>query len=403
MQIKRFFKWLSVIVIYPFTLYIILITQTEYNPALLLAIFILLITILIIMILFKLYKTKENETQTIDRKDLTGKSAGMTVELCIVGKNENRDIIKTLEHYLSFPDSFKITVYDDQSDDGSYENMITLAEKHRGRLTIKRLVRSEKTLHPKGMGVESFIDETEADLLLINDADTIITLNDFEKALNFLIEKKYDVVHLSRRNDLSNAQSNRVSDTEEIANTALKLFGINEWCFPGSGILMMKEAAQVINYRDFVPGDDLEMGRQLKATGKEIYHFQTLFAHERAPENFRNFYNQRAKWCRNIAYHLLENEGSGSHIQATGSSFALFFLFGLSSPLSLIIIFIGIAYTLLSIFSSMILASRDFSKSFIPAIMNTLQLWVQAAVFTPYYLIIYPFKRNQMTYSKSRI
>jgi len=388
-----------VILIYPISLYIILISQREYDPTFITAVSSLLFFVIIIMILFKLLKAKKEEKKLIAGKEPIEK----TVELCIVGKNEGQNIIETLKHYLDFPAFFSITVYDDHSDDGSYEKMLKLKEKYSDRLKVKRLKRSEKTLHPKGMGVESFIGKTDADILLINDADTLISLNHFKKALIFLIKSEYDVVHLSRRNDFSNALATRISDTEEITNTSLKLFGINQWCFPGSGILMKKEAAKILQYSDFVPGDDLEMGRQLKAGEKEIYHFQTLFAHEKAPMNFKDFFSQRAKWCRNIAYHLLENEKNGSYIQVMGSSFTLFFLFGLSSPLSLAIIFTGVAYTLLSLFSKMIFAQCCFHEAFFPAVLNTFQLWVQGAVFTPFYLLLYLHKKNQMTYTKSKV
>ncbi len=399
---KCFFKWLSVISVYPLTLLAIMYTRTAFGLNIYAAVLITftLLSVLLIYINFSrvLYREKN---RTIDES--CPEIGDKIVELCIVGKNEGDGIINNLKYYLTFPEFFKITVFDDSSDDGSYEKLLKISGENPERLRVKRLERSGKILHPKGMGVETFIGETKADILLINDADTVIDVRDFENALDYLLSNGLDAVHLSRRNDISDSLATAVSDTEEICNTALKIFGISEWCFPGSGIMLTAAAARILDYSDFVPGDDLEMGRQLKQNGSKAYHFQTLFVHEKAPSNFRDFFSQRSKWCRNIAYHLFENEKFGTYVQVFASALTMFFLFGLTSPLSLAIVFAGIFYTFTGLFSNLLFAGKGFSKSIIPCILNTLQVWIQGAVFTPFYILIYPFKRQRMDYNKSKL
>jgi len=398
LSVKLFFKWISVVLIYPLILFIILNTQITLSLKYFLSAIVILAFLFASIIHYCLSKVCMKEKNHTMIKGNQSKNA----ELCIVGKNEGENILNILKHYLTFPGYLKITVYDDNSDDGSYENMIDLMKEYPDRLRIKKLIRSSKTLHPKGMGVEEFIKETDADILLINDADTIVHREDFEKAVDYMLEKELDVVHLSRRNDLSNFLSTDISDTEEISNTALKTFGISQWCFPGSGIIINREAANILDYSDFVAGDDLEMGRQLKQHGKKTHHFQTLFAHEKAPTNMKNFFSQRSKWCRNIAYHLLEMEMLGSYLQIAGSALTLFFLFGLFSPVAMLIIAAGIFYTLVGTISNMLFTGRSFYSSFKLGFFNMLQVWIQGAVFTPFYIFIYPLKRKKMDYNKTK-
>lgn len=402
MNFLKFIKWFSIILIYPIVLFIIRQSQVHtYSFSFILILFIVCLSLhfVVVLIFYRLKKQERFHGNTSQSDQLTEKK----IELCLVAKNEGENLIRIISHYLMFPENFRITVYDDSSDDGSFERLLDFAADVDKRLTVKRLVRTSKTLHPKGMGVEDFIDSTEADFIMINDADTVVNQHDFEKAILYLEEMNYDVVHLSRRNDLNQKLVTRVSDLEEMNNTALKILGITDYCFPGSGILMTLDAARLVNYSEFVPGDDLEMGRQLKKAGKKIYHFQTVFAHEKAPSRFSDFFSQRAKWSRNIAYHLFENERFGAYIQNTAAAFALFFLFGLSSPVSLFIILTGISYTMLSIYTNTIFAERTILTSIIPAAVNTFQLWLQAAVFTPFYMLVYPIKRKRMDYKKSRV
>ncbi|MFP4461728.1 MAG: glycosyltransferase, partial [Thermotogota bacterium] len=331
MTVLKVLRWLSVILIFPLVYIIIRKTQMPINIPFLITLGIVLLAIHITGITV-LIKTKRLEKKLIQKGKISLKEKN--IELCIVAKNEGKDLLNLLEHYLTFPETFKIHVYDDSSDDGSYEQLQELAAKWPNRLKVKQLERTDKILHPKGMGLEAFITETKADILLINDADTIVYKEDLEKAINILEANDYDVVHLSRRNDLNDSLATKVSDTEELNNTALKVLGITHYCFPGSGILIKTEAAKCVDYSDFIPGDDHEMGRQLKEAGKNIYHCQTLFVHEKAPVNFSDFFQQRIKWCRNIAYHLFEHEPLGPYIQSVPGALALFFLFGIFSPLS---------------------------------------------------------------------
>lgn len=400
MTFSKFIRWLSVILIYPLVFVVIRQTQFFFNRSFFVFVGVVFLAVHVCGV-WLLIRTKQREKKMIQTcKTGLGEK---NIELCIVAKNEGDHLIKVLKHYLSFPDSFKICVYDDSSDDGSFEQLLDLASKWQNRLTVKHLVRTDKILHPKGMGFESFIKETQAEILLINDADSLIEEADLEKAVGFLETQDYDVVHFSRRNDLSELLPTKVSDTEELNNTALKVLGITDYCFPGSGILIKREAAQLVNYSDFIPGDDHEMGRQLQAARKKIYHFQTLFVHEKAPENFRDFFQQRFKWCRNIAYHLFEQETFGSYIQNIPSAFALFFLFGIFSPFSIIIFLVGFSYGLLGVYTRMIFGGKGFFESLLPTTINTLQFWMQAAISTPWFLLIYPVKRNHLDHKKTKV
>ncbi|MEA1884500.1 MAG: glycosyltransferase family 2 protein [Thermotogota bacterium] len=400
MTFLKFFRWLSVILIYPLVFVVIRQTQFFFNSAFFIFAGVVFFAVHVVGVLM-LIRTKQREKEMIQ----PGKTSlgGKNIELCIVAKNEGDHLINVLKHYLSFPESFKICVYDDCSDDGSFEQLMDLASKWQGRLTVKRLERTDKILHPKGMGLESFIKETQAEILLINDADSLIDEADLEKAVSIMASNDYDVVHLSRRNDMNASLATKVSDTEEMNNSALKILGITHYCFPGSGILIKREAAQLVDYSDFIPGDDHEMGRQLQAARKKIYHCQTLFVHEKAPVNFRDFFQQRFKWCRNIAYHLFEQETFGPYIQNLPSAFALFFLFGIFSPFSIIIFLVGFSYGLLGVYTRMIFGGKGFFESLLPATINTLQLWMQAAIFTPWCLLIYPVKRNNLDHKKTKV
>ena len=303
--------------------------------------------------------------------------------IVVVVKNEGETIINTVKHYLSFPEKLHILIYDDESTDNSIEMIKGLGKTAERSVEIRKLVKRDIFVHPKAFGTEDAFNSVENDILLVIDADTIITHSDFIKAISALKNENADVLHIARRNDKKNLLVDRLSDIEELLNMAFHLTKFNNNQFGGSGYFVKSKKIKGLKYHEGITSEDTYVLKYLRDKGAKIKFFYTLFAHERAPKNYISMIKQRINWLNQSVPFYLQHHFFLATIMHSFFSLAVI---GLLFPFSIGIIF---SSTILSIFFSIEIALeiKLLKKSGLKVIYYTFLLVVNMAlVICPVYL-----------------
>lgn len=248
---------------------------------------------------FSFFNSKlKNERE--QKKKFSSSTVSENVLIFTVIKNDISAAKRFVEHYGNFPPNFNVIVFDDSSNDGTYEYLIETSKKFKN-VEVKRLVRSGRTLHPKGEGFERVLKEADEDLIFLCDGDSLISLKD----LNFLIFKlekeKLDYVSAQRRNIEKEKISYYSADTNELFMSLMNAFvtPFGGSIFPGSGHLFKKSSFKDFRYGDVCLSDDTYIGNwiiQNKKLGKKIY---SASVKELAPNNFLVKISQMLKWTKN--------------------------------------------------------------------------------------------------------
>ena len=124
---------------------------------------------------------------------------------------------------MTFPENVKIKIYDDSSDDGTYQLLKNIEREFPERISIKQLIRSMPSSHPKAEAMKDHFSVDKSDFYFIADADTTFEFGDLKKAISFMKKKNIEVLHFSRRNNSNNLLSTKVADSEEIFYILLKI------------------------------------------------------------------------------------------------------------------------------------------------------------------------------------
>jgi len=220
------------------------------------------------------------------------------VDCCVVVvvKNEGDTIVNTIENILSFPENLHVLVYDDNTTDDSIERLKEMGAKFGNRVEVRKLLKRDLFVHPKAFGTEDAFNTVKTDLFLVIDADTIITHSDFIKAVSALKNEKIDVLHIARRNDKKNSIVDKLADKEELMNMAFHLTKFNNHQFGGSGYFVKSEIVRGLKYQKGITSEDTYVLKYVRERGAKIRFFFTLFAHERAPNNYLSMIKQRINW-----------------------------------------------------------------------------------------------------------
>jgi len=368
---------------------------TDIYPYLIVAFFILIFSGIFIILKIRIKNEKKSfETQeTLNNNNLI---------ISTVFKNEGETVVNTVNHYMNFKKPCKMVFYDDNSDDGSFEKLEDIQTKNNDLFTVKRLVKSDKILHPKGMGFEDLIENHECDYYLILDADTIIDEGTLQNALRMMSVKNIKVLHFTRRNDLSNDIANNIADTEELFSTVNKVIGIFPWYFNGSGFIMKGEIAKKMIYDDYSPSDDCQISYFLRKNGIKVFDTLSLFAHEKAPTTVNKLIRQHSSWTKGGIHHYFEKEFFTIFPLAFISAY---FMFSLINPLSIYNIFLPLAlifFLSTDFISNILLAKRGFIPSIRNAIFHTFFMFFKGIIIVPYHIFSFPFKRYSFWFKRTQ-
>jgi len=394
-----FLKWIISILIYLSVFFLNLTIRLDHLR------FFYVVTVItagigIFLGIFIIVKKRQKRERNMYRQPLP--LSKFSVLLSTVFKNEGQTIINTLRHYLTFSHKIDIVFYDDQSDDGSYEELKKWQKNGSDHITIKTLTKSQKILHPKGMGFEDMVTQYDSDYYCIIDADTIIEEATLEKALNMMEKEDIRVLHFTRRNDLSNDIANNIADTEELFSTVNKVIGIFPWYFNGSGFIMKGDVASMMAYDEYSPSDDCQISYFLRKKGIKVYDALSLFAHEKAPSTIVKFLKQHSSWTKGGIHHYIEKERFTIFFPAFISAY---FLFSLINPAGIYNIFLPLAFIFIwstDLIANVVVAKRSFKLSFRNALLHTLSLFYKGMVTVPYHIFTFPFKRFSFWFTKTR-
>ena len=319
----------------------------------------------------------------------------------LVEKNENKTIIKSVNHYLKFPDNVRTIVYDDSSDDGTFEELKKIESENPDKLIVKTLKKTDKVLHSKGHAIEDMLKDSDADFYLVNDADTLVDFDGLKNMIYYMDKNNIDVVHTSRRNWNTGDSDNILADTEEMMMTLITVLKFSYWNFTGSGYVLTKKAAKKIEFGKYTPGDDTEVGRILRKNKCKIEFLLSVNAYEKAPTSYLGLFKQRSKWYKNTVHQFIEKE-LFTIIFLTFFASNVFFFF--VNPLSIANMIFSIFMILLfsAAFScNFLIAQRKFLKSFLVSVASALSYWVNISITFTYHLLTFPFKRKKLDFGKT--
>lgn len=230
------------------------------------------------------------------------------IDICVftVCFNENTTIMHTIDHYMSFPRNIEMVVYDNYSTDDTYDLLMEAKKRYGDRLTVQKLPKRDIFVHPKGLAREYAFNHVQTSIFVDIDADTRIEWEDFQRAISAMIGAGLDVIHLARRNDDKKILTYQLAEIDEWMQMGLKIMRLQPWVFSGSGYLIRKEIVKDFRYHPEAISDDHYLYKVVKEKTSKIAYFNTLFAHERAPQTMIAFIKQRINWLTHgIPYYLL--------------------------------------------------------------------------------------------------
>jgi len=393
-----FIRWLLSLCIYGFFFWLNL-TVDFYSPTIYFTVFIFF-TIFSIFVAWMKVRGRLNKEKEISKGALELSHYKLIVST--VFKNEGQTVVDTVKEYLNFKNPPKVVFYDDHSDDGSFEALKPIEEANAQQCIIKRLERTKKILHPKGMGFEDLINSYDGDYYMILDADTLVKEKELEKALHIMRQSNLKVLHFTRRNDLSNDLANHIGDTEEISSTINKVLGIFPWYFNGSGFIIRADAAKQMAYDAYSPSDDSQIGLFLRKNKIKVFDTLSLFAHEKAPKTIGKLMKQHSAWTKGGIHHYLEKEKFTIFPAALISAYMLFALF---NPLQLYNILMPVAFFFLlevNFISNRIVAERSIILSLRNAFCHSLVFFFKGTFIVAYHIVTFPFKRFSFWFSKTQ-
>jgi len=393
-----FIRWFLSLCVYVFFLWLNL-TVDFYSPIIYFTTFILFTALAFFVALVRIRGRLKNE-----KEKAMGALPLSHYHLVVstVFKNEGETVVHTVKEYLSFNNPPMLVFYDDHSDDDSYDSLKAIEAENTQHFIIKRLERSKKILHPKGMGFEDLINKHDGDYYMILDADTLVKEEEVEKALNIMKQNDYKVLHFTRRNDLSDDLANHIGDTEEISSSINQVLGIFPWYFNGSGFIIRADAAKQMTYDAYSPSDDSQIGLFLRKNNIMVFDTLSLFAHEKAPKTIGKLMKQHSSWTKGGIHHYLEKERFTIFPPAFVSAYMLIALF---NPLQLYNILLPVAFLFLfgiDFISNKIVADRAIGLSIRNAFCHALVFFFKGTFITAYHIFTFPFKRFSFWFSKTQ-
>ncbi|MDI3516874.1 MAG: 1,2-diacylglycerol 3-beta-glucosyltransferase [Thermotogota bacterium] len=206
-------------------------------------------------------------------------------------KNAGEYFRRNLEYYLGI--GLNIAVFDDFSNDGTWEHLKELAKRYGDKLSILRLPRDDRVIHPKAFAIEYAVKYYSEPYLLILDADTMVDKKTILKAMTLF--ERYDVISLTRRNP-DKRIAIKIADTEELTNSCLIATGISKNMFFGSGFFFKRKLFESLTFPDGIFSEDSEFGFQSIKAGARRIQLLTLEAKEEAPKSIMRLFKQRFKW-----------------------------------------------------------------------------------------------------------
>ncbi|MFP4461729.1 MAG: glycosyltransferase [Thermotogota bacterium] len=392
------FRWILSLCVYIFIFWFNIKVDFKYP---LLYVSLLILSLFIIVFgLWIIIKRRLNHEKNLAKQPKPLSDYRLVVST--VFKNEGEIVVETLKHYLNYKNQPKIVFYDDHSNDNSFEKLKQIEQENKANCNIKRLQRSKKILHPKGMGFEDLINHYAGDYYLILDADTLIREEEVEKAFKIMTDQDLKVLHFTRRNDRSDDLANQIADTEELFSTVNKVLGIFPWYFNGSGFIIRADTAKKMVYDEYSPSDDSQISLFLRKNNIKVFDTLSLFAHEKAPTTVKKLIKQHSSWTKGGVHHYLEKETFTIFPLAFISAY---FLFALFNPLQLYNVVLPMAFIFffsVDWLANKIIAKRTIGVSLRNALYHTLSLFFKGMVIVPWHIVTFPFKRHSFWFSKTQ-
>ncbi len=237
-----------------------------------------------------------------------------SVTLVIPAKDEGRIIATTLRSLdrLEYPsDLLELVLVDDGSTDDTREIAATLSREMRHRL---RIVHHEVS-GGKARRLNEITQSAGSELMLVMDADHCVEPQLLNQMLAHL-DGAPDVACVQAASAVRNASTNLLTKLLEV-EYLFRCRGIYPGkrigMFFGSGGLFRRSALlEVGGFATDMLTEDVEISYRFYKAGKRIVYDDSLSSYDLAPEDFRNFFNQRHRWMRGLwqamLLHLRERE-----------------------------------------------------------------------------------------------
>ncbi len=346
---------------------------------------------------------KKMEQETAHFLDSETDPSTIPVVIVTVQHNEGKTIVGNITQYLQYSLNLKCRVYDDASTDGSFEELQRIQNEYPNRLEVIPLRKEGYQMHPQGIAWQNAFRSIESGVLLLIDADSVISEKHLRNALQLLFTKKWDAIHFSRRNTFSESAGTRIGDTDETMQTCGKILGLFSFHYLGSGILLSAQTAKDLEMRKKVFSNDSEMGRIMNTLGKKTFFSPSMEVIERAPSTLRKIISQRKSWFRNAVLQYLEHNFWALTL---GSFFAPQFLLGLFSFSSLSALLLGMTfagYLILSMTGQILIGRRSFLSGLRNALLLIGVFFVSYTLLFIWELLLAPKTAHTLAYKKNQV
>jgi len=188
-------------------------------------------------------------------------------------------------------------------DDGSSDGMGEVVHARAALMNHRLRIVSHASSAGKARRLNEVILTLESDYLLVLDADHWVP-PDLLKRMLAGFERGPDVACVQAASAVRNAGTNLLTKLLEM-EYQFRCKGVypgkHEGIFLGSGGMFERRALlQVGGFDAGMLTEDAEISYRLYEHGKRIVYDDSLSTHDLAPENFRNFFNQRHRWMRGL-------------------------------------------------------------------------------------------------------
>jgi cellulose synthase/poly-beta-1,6-N-acetylglucosamine synthase-like glycosyltransferase len=219
------------------------------------------------------------------------------VSLVLPAYNEEKTIGKSIERGLSqrYKGSIEIIVIDDGSSDGTYEIARTYADRHANI----RVIRYEKN-HGKSQALNTGFAQAKGEISVFSDTDSTLAPEAISRMVSHFKDPHVGmvagmVVIRNERNLLTRLQQIEYLLSQSIVRFCQSSHK-NVLICPGACTAVRTDIARRIPSTDRTITEDADFTFSVWKDGWKISQEPEAISHTEAPENLKDFLNQRKRW-----------------------------------------------------------------------------------------------------------
>lgn len=228
------------------------------------------------------------------------------VSIVIPAHNEEEVIENTIKSSLNldYPkDRYEIIVVNDGSTDRTAE----IVRKYIGTGKVK-LINQKKS--GKGSAVNKGISESKGELIVVQDADTVVEKDTLKKLVPFFEDEKVGAVVSTIKPINKNGLMEKMQLIEylfAIFFRRLMSFANTLFLTPGAFSIYRKSALEKVGpFDENNLTEDLEMGFRLRKNGYKILSSINACSYTKVPSGIYRLYRQRIRWNRGMIKNTLK-------------------------------------------------------------------------------------------------